>query len=85
MFGNLFLTINILYYACLFCRFQNVCVANSLNGVTIRHRMKPQYTSWLSQLIDFFDVTDYPVPHYQPWKVITQLHQQLLNCVIDYR
>ncbi|XP_065221759.1 autophagy-related protein 2 homolog A [Planococcus citri] len=66
-------------------RFKNICVANSLNGITIRHRMKQPYTSWLSQLLDFFDVIDYPIAHYQPWKVMTALHQQLLNCVIDYR
>lgn len=47
--------------------------------------MKQPYTSWLSQLIDFFDIIDYPISHYQPWKVVTALHQQFLNCVIDYR
>lgn len=47
--------------------------------------MKAPYTSWLSQLINFFDVVDYPILHYQPWKIVTQLHQQFVNCVIDYR
>lgn len=41
--------------------------------------------SWYYQLSDFFDVVDYPVAGYESPHVITELHQHISDCLIDYR
>lgn len=41
--------------------------------------------SWYYQLSDFFDVVDYPVAGYESPHVITELHQHISECLIDYR
>lgn len=41
--------------------------------------------SWLMELMDMFDVLDYPIPGYKPNGVITEMHIHLWDCAIDYR
>ncbi|XP_063242394.1 autophagy-related protein 2 homolog A [Bacillus rossius redtenbacheri] len=60
-------------------------VAAGLRGSTLRHRMCVSSHSWFTQLLDFFDVMDYPVAGYDPPGVITELHLHFWDCAIDYR
>ncbi|XP_069689778.1 autophagy-related protein 2 homolog B isoform X2 [Periplaneta americana] len=60
-------------------------VAAGLRGATLRHRMCISSHSWFTQLVDFFDVIDYPVAGYEPPGVITELHMHLWDCAVDYR
>ncbi|XP_021929227.1 autophagy-related protein 2 homolog B-like isoform X2 [Zootermopsis nevadensis] len=60
-------------------------VAAGLRGATLRHRMCTSNHSWFTQIVDFFDVIDYPVAGYAPPGVITELHMHLWDCAVDYR
>ncbi|PSN53370.1 hypothetical protein C0J52_03803 [Blattella germanica] len=60
-------------------------VAARLHGATLRHRMCTSNQSWFTQIVDFFDVQDYPVSGYDPPGVITELHMHLWDCAVDYR
>lgn len=60
-------------------------VATAIRGATLHHRVVPGPQSWLSEMIDMLDVTDYPVQGYLPPRVITELHLHLWNCAVDYR
>lgn len=60
-------------------------VAASLRGATLRHRMCTSNHSWFTQIVDFFDVINYPVHGYVPLEVITELHMHLWDCAVDYR
>lgn len=51
----------------------------------MRHHMCLEPNSWISQLINFFDVDDYSIPGYQARDVMTQIHLHLWDCAIDYR
>jgi len=65
--------------------FQTFRVAASLRGATLRHRMCTSNHSWFTQIVDFFDVINYPVHGYVPLEVITELHMHLWDCAVDYR
>ncbi|XP_029712827.1 autophagy-related protein 2 homolog A [Aedes albopictus] len=52
---------------------------------TLRHHSTLPQHSWLTQLIDMFDVVDYPVQGYTPLGVVTEMHLHLWDCAIDYR
>lgn len=41
--------------------------------------------TWISHLLDFFNVQDYPIPGYHAKDVLTELHLHLWDCAIDYR
>uniref|UniRef100_A0A1B6D799 Autophagy-related protein 2 n=1 Tax=Clastoptera arizonana TaxID=38151 RepID=A0A1B6D799_9HEMI len=66
-------------------RVKKVRVACAIRGASLRHRVVPSTRSWFTQLFDFFNVMDYPVTGYDPPHVITELHQHLWDCVVDYR
>nr|CAD7434456.1 unnamed protein product [Timema monikensis] len=60
-------------------------VAAGVRGATLRHRMCASNHSWFTQVMDFFDVMDYPVAGYNPPGVITELHMHFWDCAVDYR
>ncbi|VVC35435.1 Vacuolar protein sorting-associated protein 13, N-terminal domain,Vacuolar protein sorting-associated [Cinara cedri] len=64
---------------------KTIRVANEINGTTLRHMFSVVAQSWYYQLSDFFDVVDYPVAGYESPHVITELHQHITDCLIDYR
>ncbi|KAK9497547.1 hypothetical protein O3M35_004247 [Rhynocoris fuscipes] len=66
-------------------KIKTVRVACSLNGATLRHRVAKPNQSWLSHLMDFFDVVDYPVKGYESPQFITELYLHIWDSAIDYR
>lgn len=64
---------------------KTVRVALGINKATLRHRMCLEPNTWLTQLIDFFNVMDYTIPGYTAKDVLTELHLHLWDCAIDYR
>lgn len=64
---------------------QMMCVSCGIRGATLHHRVTPSSDFWLVQLLDMFDVMDHPVEGYQPSQLITELHQHLWDCAVDYR
>ncbi|KAH1007770.1 hypothetical protein HUJ04_004965 [Dendroctonus ponderosae] len=62
-----------------------VTVSLGLNGATLRHKMGKQPNSWISHLMDYFNVEDYPIPGYVPKDVLTELHLHIWDSIIDYR
>ncbi|RZC41089.1 autophagy-related protein 2 A -like protein, partial [Asbolus verrucosus] len=64
---------------------KNVSVAAGFNKVTLRHRTCNEPNSWISQLLDFFNVKDYPVPGYQAKEILTELFVHFWDSAIDYR
>lgn len=64
---------------------KTIRVAVGVRLATLRHRMCAEPNSWFTQMIDFFDVLDYPIPGYNPMAVLTEFHLHLWDCAIDYR
>ena len=60
-------------------------VATAIKNGTLFHRVAVPGASWLSQLIEFFDVVDVPVAGYTPASVVVEFHLHLLECAIDYK
>lgn len=60
-------------------------MALGLRNSALRYRVCESRNSWFNQLIDLFDVDDYPIPGYEPSTVLTELNLHLWNCNIDYR
>lgn len=60
-------------------------VACSVRGATLRHRMTSPNQSVFAQLIDLFDVIDYPVLGYEPLPIVVEYHQHFVDCSLDYR
>lgn len=66
-------------------KVKTIRVACGINGATLRHYVSPSEHSWLTQLLDFFDVVDYPVKGYDSPQAITELHFNLEDSAVDYR
>nr|CAI5847822.1 unnamed protein product [Callosobruchus analis] len=64
---------------------KTVQIAIGLNKSTLRHRICNEPNSWITHLIDFFKVHDYPIKSYHSKDVLTELHLHLWDCAIDYR
>lgn len=47
--------------------------------------MTAEPNSWVSQLIDFFKVTDFPINGYKSKDVMSEFHLHTWDCAIDYR
>lgn len=60
-------------------------VAIGIREATLFHRVCRAQSSWLTQLIDFFDVIDYPISGYEPSTVLCEMHVHLWDCSVDYR
>lgn len=64
---------------------KRIRVSAGIQLTTLRHHSaRPQHI-WLTQLMDMFDVTDYPIQGYKSSSAITELHFHLWDCAIDYR
>ncbi|XP_056630005.1 autophagy-related protein 2 homolog A [Diorhabda sublineata] len=64
---------------------KTIRVALGLNKSTLKHRMCAEPNTWISQLLDFFNVQDYPIANYHAKEVVTELHLNVWDCAIDYR
>ncbi|KAK6635316.1 hypothetical protein RUM44_000567 [Polyplax serrata] len=60
-------------------------VAIGIREATLRHKVCKGPNSWFTQLVDFFDVTDYPIAGYDPCSVLSEINVHLWNCSVDYR
>lgn len=60
-------------------------VAIGIREATLIHKVCSEQNSWFTQLIDFFDVTDYPIAGYDPNTVLSEINVHLWNCSVDYR
>lgn len=66
-------------------KIKKIKVAAGIQHATLRYNPALSEHTWLTQLIDMFDVTDCAVEGYIPLDVITEMHLHLWDCVIDYR
>ncbi|XP_058467736.1 autophagy-related protein 2 homolog A [Malaya genurostris] len=64
---------------------KRIRMAAGIQLTTLRHHSTLPQHSWLTQLLDMFDVVDYPVQGYTPFGVVTEMHLHLWDCAIDYR
>ncbi|KAL0269663.1 UNVERIFIED_CONTAM: hypothetical protein PYX00_007315 [Menopon gallinae] len=60
-------------------------VAAGIRNATLRHIVCKGQTSWFTQLIDFFDVDNYPIAGHEPCSILTEINVHLWNCCVDYR
>ena len=60
-------------------------VAVGLCGGTVQHKAMPTGKNWLSQLMDFMDIKDFPIQGYTLPPSVTTLHLHLWGCAVDYR
>ncbi|GAB0095176.1 Autophagy-related protein 2 [Sergentomyia squamirostris] len=66
-------------------RLKRIRVAAGIEMATLRHNPSPPEHTWLTELLDMFDVVDYPVLGYTVSGVVTEMHLHLWDCAIDYR
>ncbi|XP_053954564.1 autophagy-related protein 2 homolog A [Anastrepha ludens] len=66
-------------------RIKRLRVTTGIQQATLRYHSLIPNQFWLHQLIDFFDVIDYPIEGYTPFGIITEMQLHLWNCAIDYR
>nr|XP_022914053.1 autophagy-related protein 2 homolog B isoform X1 [Onthophagus taurus] len=64
---------------------KTITVAIGIDKATLKHRMCLEPNTWITQLIDFFNVIDYTITGYNAKEVLTELHLHLWDCAIDYR
>lgn len=64
---------------------QKIKVAAGIQMTTLRYFTSVPEHSWLTLVIDFFDVMDYAVEGYIPMQVITEMHFHLWDMILDYR
>ncbi|KAF5280262.1 hypothetical protein FQR65_LT03070 [Abscondita terminalis] len=64
---------------------KTVRVALGISRATLRHRVCQEPNSWVTQMIDVFNVLDYPIPGYRAKDILTELHLHVWDCAIDYR
>ncbi|XP_068148275.1 autophagy-related protein 2 homolog A [Drosophila tropicalis] len=66
-------------------RIKRMKMSFGINGAILRHN--PAYSEhiWLNQLIDFMDVTDYPIEAYEPYALVSEIQLHVWNAAIDYR
>jgi autophagy-related protein 2 len=64
---------------------KNISISAGFDKVTLRHKMCNEPNSWVSQLIDFFNVKDVAILGYQPKEVLTEISLHFWDSAIDYR
>ncbi|XP_043221446.1 autophagy-related protein 2 homolog A-like isoform X2 [Amphibalanus amphitrite] len=60
-------------------------VAVGLDGCALRPRMLPSRQLFVAQLMDMFDVVDFPVAGYEMPGTVTQLHLRVADSALDFR
>ena len=56
-----------------------------MDGCALRPRMLPSRQLFFTQLMDMFDVVDFPVAGYDMPGTVTQLHLLITRSALDYR
>ncbi|KAH8417293.1 hypothetical protein KR222_008007 [Zaprionus bogoriensis] len=66
-------------------RLKRIKLAFGINGAIFLH--KPTYPAynWIYQLIDFFNITEYPIEAYEPYDLVSEVQGHMWNSAIQYR
>ena len=64
---------------------KRVRLSLGVQNTTLKHNSTLSEHSWLTQIMDMFDIKDYPVPGFFPHTVLTELHVHLWDVSVDYR
>lgn len=65
--------------------FQRIKVSAGIQMATLRYNSALPEHSWLHQIMDVFNVVDYPIHGYTPLNNVTEMHLHLWECSVDYR
>lgn len=66
-------------------KVKRVKVSAGIQLATLRYNSTTAEHSWLHQIMDMFNVEDYPIQGYTPLTNITEMHLHLWDCSVDYR
>lgn len=66
-------------------KVKRVKVSAGIQLATLRYNSSSAEHSWLFQLMDMFNVEDYPIHGYSPLTNITEMHLHLWDCSVEYR
>lgn len=66
-------------------KVKRVKVSAGIQLATLRYNSTSAEHSWLHQIMDMFNVEDYPIQGYTPLTNITEMHLHLWDCSVDYR
>ncbi|XP_055377404.1 autophagy-related protein 2 homolog B isoform X2 [Condylostylus longicornis] len=66
-------------------RIKRLRITAGIQNTTLKYNPAASQHTWLNQLIDLFDVVDYPIQGYTPYHVVTEIQLHLWDCAIDYR
>lgn len=64
---------------------QRIKVSAGIQLATLRYNSALPEHTWLHQLMDMFNVVDYPIHGYTPLNNVTEMHLHLWECAVDYR
>lgn len=64
---------------------KHFCIAAAVRGGTLRHKKFRSGESWIDQVMELLNLTDYPIEGYTMPEVLTDLHFELTGCAVDYR
>ncbi|OQV11991.1 putative Autophagy-related protein 2-like protein A [Hypsibius exemplaris] len=68
-----------------FRNVKDIKVALELAGVRLHHRVTRPEDLWLTQLIEYLNLKDFPVLGYNSPSIITEFHLNISNSAMDYR
>ncbi|ELU17929.1 hypothetical protein CAPTEDRAFT_154368 [Capitella teleta] len=60
-------------------------IAVGVRGATLHHQVSLPGHSWLTNVMEVFDLKEHPVLGYTMPKVVTEMHLHLWSCAVDYR
>ncbi|SPP85413.1 autophagy-related protein 2 homolog A [Drosophila guanche] len=66
-------------------RIKRMKMSFGINGATLQHHPTSSEHNWLNQLLDFMDVTDFPIEAYVPFALVSEIQLHVWNAAIDYR
>ncbi|XP_043070830.1 autophagy-related protein 2 homolog A isoform X2 [Drosophila grimshawi] len=66
-------------------RLKRIKLAFGINGVNVWHKPEYSVNHWIYQLIDFLNVTDFPIEAYEPYALVSEIQGHIWNFAMEYR
>ncbi|XP_030557492.1 autophagy-related protein 2 homolog B isoform X3 [Drosophila novamexicana] len=65
-------------------RLKRIKLAFGINGVNVLHKPVHSIHNWIYQLLDFLNITDYPIEAYEPYALVSEIQGHVWNLAMEY-
>ncbi|XP_064538983.1 autophagy-related protein 2 homolog A, partial [Drosophila montana] len=65
-------------------RLKRIKLAFGINGVNLLHKPVLSIHNWIYQLLDFLNITDYPIEAYEPYALVSEIQGHVWNFAMEY-